>query len=547
MRLTGPGAGDYNHHGTYQGRSPDRQSGRPCPQMRAATWRGGEAARQAFGVAALLALAMALVSGCSALPGPFTSHSQQLVAEGDRLAAANRAEEATLAYRQAADEDPRNLAALEKLAAAYAKEGRGRLAGRYLALAETLQPGSARGVAGPSEAQPPTPPAGKTSDQSAALLAGPPVGGQVSPLAGPPVGGQGSPPAGGSGSSTLQGPALQPAALATPGAGQKAPMRLVWQRAVGDSAPAGMALLDGVVYVALESGEVQALSAATGQVAWSVTLPGPITSAPGLGAKLMVVGSQDGTLYALAREDGHRLWTFATQAPIYAAPLLTDSLVYVPGGDGTLYAVGINDGVLRWKVPGAGSLHSSPALADGAIYYGSTDGRIYAVNATDGAARWGKGIPTGGAVESRAVIAQGRVLAGSDDPRLYALDAAAGGEYWDYPATGEVFAAPIVITDTVYTASNGGTLAALDLISGAERWETDAAGPILYTPAIDGRSLYVLITADPYLYAFDARTGQLQWKIDTGDWPGADPLLANGVLYLAGKDGTVLACRPAAP
>ena len=535
MTLTGRGDWERNNRGSCQERSPAGHSVRVCPRLLPATKHGGGPARRALLVAVLLAFVVALLSGCSALPGAFASRSQQLVAEGDRLAAANRAEEATLAYRQAADDDPHNLAALEKLAAAYAKEGRSRLAGQYLALAEALRAGSARQVAGPSEAQPPAPPGSSAPDQSAATLAGPPKGGQDSP------------PAGGSGSSNLQRLAPQPAALATPDAGQKPPLKLVWQRALGDGVPAGMALLDGVVYVALESGQVQALSAATGQVAWSVTLPGPITSAPGLGAKLVVVGSQDGALHALAREDGRQSWTFTTQAPIYAAPLLTDSLVYVPGGDGTLYAVGINDGVLRWKVPGTGPLHGSPALADGVLYYGSTDGRIYAVDATSGVARWANGIPTGGAVESRPVIAQGRVLAGSDDARLYALDAAAGGEYWDYPATGEVFATPIVVTGTVYTASNGGTLAALDLISGAERWETDAAGPILYTPASDGRTLYVLITADPHLYAFDARTGRLQWKIDTGDWPGADPLLANGFLYLAGKDGTVLAYRAPAP
>jgi outer membrane protein assembly factor BamB len=46
---------------------------------------------------------------------------------------------------------------------------------------------------------------------------------------------------------------------------------------------------------------------------------------------------------------------------------------------------------------------------------------------------------------------------------------------------------------------------------------------------------------DPHLYAVNAQTGRQLWQLDTGDWLASGPVIADGVVYLAGKDGTVMA------
>jgi outer membrane protein assembly factor BamB len=39
----------------------------------------------------------------------------------------------------------------------------------------------------------------------------------------------------------------------------------------------------------------------------------------------------------------------------------------------------------------------------------------------------------------------------------------------------------------------------------------------------------------------NAQTGRQLWQLDTGDWLASGPVIADGVVYLAGKDGTVMA------
>jgi outer membrane protein assembly factor BamB len=180
-------------------------------------------------------------------------------------------------------------------------------------------------------------------------------------------------------------------------------------------------------------------------------------------------------------------------------------------------------------------------VAGGAVYFGSLDGRIYALDAVTGVPRWKYGVMTQGTVENQPTVSGDRVFAGSGDGRLYALSAASGGEYWRYSTTDAIFARPVLAGDRLYVASNGQTMAALDPVSGDPAWEQDLAGPITFQPALAGATLYYVLTSDPHLYAADAGTGKLRWQFDTGDWLAAGPLVGANTLYLAGKDGTVLA------
>jgi outer membrane protein assembly factor BamB len=441
-------------------------------------------------------LLLALVSLASCAGGPFAPLSARLLAEGDRLAADGRQAEAVLAYRQAADSSPRNVTALRRLAAAYEAQGRRRLAARYVAQAVAI---------GGAQAVPESTPALHEA---------------------------------------------VPAAAASTG------LTHLWERTVGPAVPTGVAFGDGsggdsraggVLYVVSEDGQVTALVATSGEVAWITRLSAGATSAPGLGSQLVLVGDQTGMLHALNRTHGTPVWTFSTQAPIFATPVSAGDWVYCASGDGNVYALSAVDGALRWRFTTGGQLHAAPTLADGVLYFGSVDGRLYAVDALTGRALWGSGIPTQGAVEAPLRVSGGRVLAGSGDSRLYALAADHGGEYWRYSAPDAIYAAPLVVSDTVYAASIGHTLAALDLLSGEPRWEVDTPGPVPFTPVFAGSTLYYLVTGDPHLYAVDAATGQLKWQMDTGDWPAAAPVAAGEVLYLAGKDGTVIAYGGLAP
>jgi len=446
-------------------------------------------ARTRRGLVAVTLVLLALATACRGvdmrgiIATRLRSPSERVVAEGDRLLAAGQPQEALLAYREAVRRDERNVVALTKLAEAQAQQGRARTAQRYWERALALSP-------------------------------------ELTP-----------------------GPAV---AALTPAPPPDAPLALRWQTLAADDMPGGMALADGVLYVAFDGGDVVALtadgSAGRGGVpVWRTQLATRLTAPPATAPGLVLLGGEDGVLYALDRHDGNRRWAYATGGAIYVAPAVAGDLVYCPSHDGALYAVSLADGSLVWRFATGGWLHSAPTVAEGVVYFGSGDTRVYALDAATGAPIWEAGIPTLDVVESSPAVVAGRVLVGSGDSRLYCLAAASGGRYWFYSAPDAIVARPLVSDDTVYVAAMDGTLAALDLLSGAERWKVRLATPLLMPPVAVGELLLVAASADPHLHAVAAADGELVWRMDTGDWLAMEPLLDEGVLYLLGKDGTVLA------
>lgn len=428
-----------------------------------------------------LVFVIAWLLGLTLTACSFASPSARYVAEGDRQTAEGRTAEAILAYRQAVAHDARAIPALRKLARAYAAQGRRRLAQQYLQKAAALRPDDR-----------------EIAEDLKAFRA--------------------------------------PAAV-------DAPLETAWQVVAGASPPVGMAFDAQTLYIVFTDGRVAALDGITGTARWEGKLPVRASSAPAIGEGLVGVGGEDGALYTFAADDGRPRWRYQTAAPIYAAPVVTSAAIYVPSGDGSFSALDPADGKLLWKIEAVGPLTGSPAVADGVVYFGAADGRIYAADAATGQELWGSGIMAQGAVESQPTIAGGRVFVGAGDSRVYALAVATGGEYWRHSTPDAIYTRPLVISNTLYVASAGNTLSALDVLSGEVRWELTAPSALRYTPALAGATLYYVAAADPTLYGVDAATGKPIWLHDTGDWLAAGPVIADGLLYLLGQDGMVMALR----
>jgi outer membrane protein assembly factor BamB len=318
-------------------------------------------------------------------------------------------------------------------------------------------------------------------------------------------------------------------------------LRLTWLIPGDGVVPVGLAAGADGLALALEDGRVSLSDPAAGALRWQVTLPTALTSAPVLGQQHLLLGGQDGRVYALNAADGKKVWTFQTGAPVYAAPLEAGGVVYVASNNGLLAALQAQSGTVIWSLTLPGTLRAAPALAGEVLYIGCGDGRLYALKARTGEFYWSQGIATQGAVESTPAVVDGRVFFGSSDGRVYALAAQSGGEYWRYSTPDGVYAAPLVVDGVVYAASSGGVLSALDAISAAELWKLRIANIIRETPLLAGGRVYYLTNADPHLYVVEAATGKPLGEVDTGDWLASPPLVVGGVLYLAGRDGALMA------
>ncbi|MBA2282093.1 MAG: PQQ-like beta-propeller repeat protein, partial [Acidimicrobiia bacterium] len=146
----------------------------------------------------------------------------------------------------------------------------------------------------------------------------------------------------------------------------------------------------------------------------------------------------------------------------------------------------------------------------------------------------------------------GRTFSTECNTSINPLTALTMAPAWTVPMPRTVTASPAVVGGTVYVGDWSGTMYALRLSDGARRWsyQTDAApgaafGPIVSSAAVTDvvvggvTKRLVIFGAGPRLYALDAGTGALVWKVDRSngltDTPveiESSPVVWRGVVYV---------------
>ena len=278
----------------------------------------------------------------------------------------------------------------------------------------------------------------------------------------------------------------------------------------------------------------------------------------------------------------------------WSGPVEEGEFFYIGSKDGRVVRISLSTGTLdqSWQYPAEGDddlgeIYGTPAVADG-ILYGSAfrckgndcSGEIFAVDAESGRSAWAIGTVE---VESRLVSAVGvgestlavgtSALGGEDTPSGYLLgldltvdagrdlsDQISLREKWRIPVDGAVWGGVTVADNVAYFGTLQGTLYAVDLAdaqsyvgdpSGRVLWSFDAGGAVSGAPHVTDTHLYLGSFSDS-VYSLnlayrrqnptaEALNPSLEWSFDTGDWIWAEPLLADGVLYVVNVPGRVYA------
>lgn len=224
----------------------------------------------------------------------------------------------------------------------------------------------------------------------------------------------------------------------------------------------------------------------------------------------------------------------------------------------------------KWVFPTGQRIVSSAVWHRGLVLFGSDDGHLYAVDAGGGVQRWKAA--TGGPVSSSPAVDGDRVFVTSYDGRLHALDAGSGELLWKFVTEGErrfearglhgqrpssqtfadpfdvYLSSPVVALGLVFFGSGDGHLYAVDAASGALRWKLRTGDVVHGSPAYaDG--LVVVGSWDGKVYGVDALSGRLRWQFQGGVDPllhnqqgfQASPAIAQGLVYIGGRDAHLYA------
>jgi outer membrane protein assembly factor BamB len=202
-------------------------------------------------------------------------------------------------------------------------------------------------------------------------------------------------------------------------------------RALGAIAASG-----GRIFTTSTGGDVIALNAADGTIAWTYHEDNNFFEGVALGAGLVFANSFDARVLAINASDGTLDWSQTLgqnggSVPLYAGGKLFVGTGRVDTQTGRLFALDAGSGAILWQVSNLGQVsHSTPAFDGAALYFGTTNHQgtarnsYLAVDASDGEILWE--IPLGIRAQSAVAYADGYVYGTAADGYLRVIDALTG-------------------------------------------------------------------------------------------------------------------------
>ena len=214
---------------------------------------------------------------------------------------------------------------------------------------------------------------------------------------------------------------------------------------------------------------------------------------------------------------------------------------------------------IRFTLATQGPIRGSPLVSGGRAYVGSTDGFLYAADAKSGDVRWKF---HAGAVDSTPAAANGLVYFTARPGSLYAVNAASGRlawksdfgadrgteDYWDY-----LLSSPVIAGSAVVVGAGDGFVRSFDARTGKLRWRFDTGARVRSTPAV-AEGLVVVGTTSGHVVALHEGDGSLAWRFATAGASRtfeeasndttsvmATPSLSQGRVFVGGRDGYLYA------
>lgn len=333
------------------------------------------------------------------------------------------------------------------------------------------------------------------------------------------------------------------------------------------------------------------------EISWRAPLDTSVR-ALAAGDGLVLVAGGDGSLRALDPASGSQRWKVATGGEILGRPLVHAGHALFASGDGLARSVDAK-GRVRWTVALGAAAFAAPTLAGPAAVFATNAGSLVALDPADGR-KLGECPAAGYAIESPLVFDGERLLFGAWDEHLhaFALESAGLRRLWKcrvhgpkaaraaaaYFSPGD--AAPVSTGGLVYVADRAFELSVVDAKEGTLLGHVPgvaalAAGPRPGTVVARGKEdAILLVERDKILARIEAPTGPvpvppvdlgggrwlvcgdrgdvtvwapgseappLRYRLFTGGFHLATPLLAGPIVVFGSMDGTVTAVRMPAP
>jgi outer membrane protein assembly factor BamB len=265
--------------------------------------------------------------------------------------------------------------------------------------------------------------------------------------------------------------------------------------------------------------------------AWSIDTHALIEFPPALAHRVAYTVNKYGDVRAIRLSDHKVLWRRIGDRRLtgppkdVTAPVYHRGLVFFAELGGDLIALDAASGRRVWERDLHAHLESSPLAIGDTLYLGDDDGDLLALRVSDGRVRWRLATPD--AIKASPSHHDGRIFVADYEGAMFCADATSGKLLWRTNTTrvrpfglGGFYSSPAVAFGDVYAARDDGTVYAFDQRTGKVDWFFQAHNFIYGSPAVarvPGTPPTVYIGAENgRLYALNARTGKPEWHFDVG-------------------------------
>ncbi|GAA3874594.1 PQQ-like beta-propeller repeat protein [Celeribacter arenosi] len=329
----------------------------------------------------------------------------------------------------------------------------------------------------------------------------------------------------------------------------------------------------GLVFAMDAGTRLSAVSATTGQLAWSADLTPPEENeGDATGGTLAISGDTlfattgFGELVALDLGTGRERWRQRLDAAGAAGLAVRDGLAYVVGADARVWAIDTANGRVKWQISGPATLASrtgaaSPAITDQFALVPFAAGDLYGLFRKGGVQLWQATLAgqRAGAVYANTsditgdpVVSGGTVYMGNQSGRFAAFDAQSGVRLWS--AKEGAYSPAAVVGGSVFIVTDQNQLVRLRASDGARVWGVQM--PLFTTdkprrlkevfahfgPVAAGGRLWVA-SSDGVLRGFSPQSGALISQVSLPAPAASDPIVVGGVMYLLLSNGEIAALR----
>lgn len=308
------------------------------------------------------------------------------------------------------------------------------------------------------------------------------------------------------------------------------------------------------IYAASRDGNVVALDPESGKAVWRNKLEIELSSGPGAGEGLVVVGAADGYLVALNADTGVEQWRADVSGESLAKAIIKDNLVVAITIDNRLRALSAFDGSERWIVeqstpPLTMRGSAPPVLVGNTVIAGFDNGRLVAVDLATGDVEWESMLspPSGRSDLERLADIDGLIsVVGQDvyasgyQGRIASLASESGQILWSRELSS--FEGVSADWNNLYTVNEEGAVIALTRRSGDESWRQNSLLRREPTVPIAFQTTVVVGDLEGYLHFFSNFDGEPVARVKVGGQAiSNDPVVVADRLYVQSDAGTVSA------